>query len=229
MTTSSEVDAVSVGHEPTEVAPSSGPLAATRVARSAISVKTFEIGSTVGLASSRPAKRRQVPGTEWGFWELTSTERRIRTAWDDMLARFPHWSLWATLTYRLDLSSRRADRHPKLFARALGRLAERHVIVACAGEPQLLGRPHFHALIGATDGESLDLALPGRAWRRALPSGLAGNVKSARPHDGCIPYLTAHPEPVIEIGCSRPNFCKRKFGCLVDRGRRRYFEAATGG
>jgi len=90
---------------------------------------------------------------DWGFWQLESTERPLRTGWVDLLARFPHWSLWVTLTYRLDLSSRRADRHPKLFARALGRLAERHVIVACAGEPELLGRPHFHAILGATDGD----------------------------------------------------------------------------
>ena len=183
-----------------------------------------------GLRVKRPVARRGElrcsTGDEWGFWERWDTEDRIVAAWVQWLRRLGPFSVWATLTYRVDgVSMACARRHPFEFARAAARIAKRHVIVVAAGEPQRLGRPHWHALLLCPDGPELEVGTAAHAWRDAV-GVVAGNVKAERPHGFTPEYLCRHPNRTIEVGCPRANRCRRPHrGCMVSRALRGFFAA----
>lgn len=164
--------------------------------------------------------------SDWDYWDRWETQDRVVAAWVHWLRRLGGYSVWATLTYRVDgLSMSRARWHPFEFARAAARLTNRHVVVVAAGEPQRLGRPHWHALLSSPDGPELEVSITARAWRDAVGS-VAGNVKAERPHRFSLEYLCRHPNRTIEVGCPRPNRCRRPGrGCVINRGLRGLFAA----
>ena len=111
---------------------------------------------------------------------------------------------------------RSARKHPIRFARALAQRAEGHVVVAYAGDPQSEGRAHFHVLVGPIEPIALPAELVHAAWRDAV-GHLAGHVLTERPGRGCVEYLCKHTDPEVIAGCTRPNSCRRRRGCVEQR------------
>lgn len=160
----------------------------------------------------------QPANDDWGFWERWEVEDRLVAAWVGWLRQLGGYSVWATLTYRVDgVSMARACRHPFDFAKAAARRAGRHVVVVAGGGPQRSGRPHWHALLACPDGPRLDLGVVSPAWRDAVGAA-AGGVKAERPHGFSLEYLCRHPNRTIKVGCPRANRCRRPGrGCVVHR------------
>lgn len=123
------------------------------------------------------------------------------------------WNMWATLTFRYDVSDAVAKRVLKDWLRAIAETTGEHVWFAYGFGPQTRGVAHFHVLLVHPAGATANALHGARGlWANTAPA--TGNIK-IDPYDpdrGAAHYQAKHPEWDVNVACprSRPR-CRRDY------------------
>lgn len=133
---------------------------------------------------------------------------------------FATWNVWATLTFKRDISEPFALAIFRAWCVKVARGS--HMPIAFACEPQACGRPHVHVLLAvATESETaerLHARLLGdwHAQHNACGRSVAEAFDQTR---GAAWYSAQHETWMVDIVCPRPAVCRTRKGCIQLRKR----------
>jgi len=139
-----------------------------------------------------------------------SIERKAFANW---ISNQCNWQIFATLTFRKEVSEQYGYRYFRGFCQKLAReYLNEHIWVFYGYAPQQRGVYHFHATFGfRNDSEiSCSPAFVERLWP------YNSKVEKFLPAKGGLEYIAKHKHYDFNVACPRPSRCRRtKRGCIV--------------
>ncbi len=138
-------------------------------------------------------------------------QKRLIEAAEKLVRKFGIWSVFLTLTFKVDeVSDRKALEMTRTFLRAIAEGTGAHVPFVLAMGPQWRGVPHVHLLLQASPENTESILRNARSvWRKC--GFIAGrmDVQAFDPENFGIRYVLRHDYWDCNVACPRFLPCKR--------------------